>query len=647
MDDLVTGLVAAFLAVVVLGIALGLRRGALARMSRILRPAMLSLLLLPCLHMLVQVLPIPGSYLSNPVWTSTAVALNLPIHGSVTIDVGATLVSFVGYSAVIAMTIAAATVASERRLAEGTLYSLTTIAGITACLQIASQWGYLGAGGNHGFPGSTPIAVLGLVLACAAAIHGWDQWPRKRSRRELRRRPVVGLAIAATVLVLSTTTILFQSDIVIIFAAVFGVGAPLCIFLIRKWFFGAWEKAGVAAVAVMIFAGFLAFSPVYRTADQADPALSRRQMATERLLADAQVLGFGAGTENDLLPVYRDFDQDPSESETAAVKVIVEMGRVFLWMFLLALIGGSAILVRAALARGRDYIYAAAGAGVLGAIAVMTFANVDLLRLTSSLFAAAAIGLAVAQRNSPSEGGSSRNEQYGDPLAARWFRADPMGLNNSVARAALIVLGLSLAAEALWVLLPEQDRLLTIVPNFGQSGSPDQMTQHARLKHNASLAIVRGDLWAKSALAGSSLLQNATAAATATQDDVRDDLILSLRYAPYRSEIWLTLATLSERYKWRQRPEVITQIKMAYYTGPSEKKLIPARLKVALRLIGPGEDIELGDMIRRDIQLILGRWPALKPDIVDAYKQASPDGRTLAERLIAEVDPTFLASLRQ
>jgi hypothetical protein len=85
---------------------------------------------------------------------------------------------------------------------------------------------------------------------------------------------------------------------------------------------------------------------------------------------------------------------------------------------------------------------------------------------------------------------------------------------------------------------------------------------------------------------------------------------------------------------------------MAYYTGPNETNLMPARIKVALSLSGAVADSELQDMIRRDVRLIFGRFPALKPAVAEAYKSAAPDGRSFAEKLIAEVDPQYLNTVR-
>src|SRR5262249_6887210 len=102
---------------------------------------------------------------------------------------------------------------------------------------------------------------------------------------------------------------------------------------------------------------------------------------------------------------------------------------------------------------------------------------------------------------------------------------------------------------------------------------------------------------------------------------------------------------LAHRYRWtRFDPKAL--LKMAYYTDPNETNLIPSRIMVALRLNEAATDTELQDMIRRDVTLILHRFPALRPALAEAYKSGPPAGRTLAERAIAETDPSYLKALR-
>jgi hypothetical protein len=203
---------------------------------------------------------------------------------------------------------------------------------------------------------------------------------------------------------------------------------------------------------------------------------------------------------------------------------------------------------------------------------------------------------------------------------------------------------LILRVEASWLLLAERHLSKVVASPFVDIHSTVSINQRNGLEEAATIAGVRGDLWAESAFAGAALLLKRPADHL-SQEGTLGDLTRALRYAPYRSDVWLTFALLAEKYAWPQAdPRAL--LKMAYYTGPNETNLIPLRLKAALRLIGRTPDPELQDMIRGDVSLIFRRLPALRPVLADAYKTASAEGRSLAERLIAELNPDYLKTIR-
>jgi hypothetical protein len=51
-------------------------------------------------------------------------------------------------------------------------------------------------------------------------------------------------------------------------------------------------------------------------------------------------------------------------------------------------------------------------------------------------------------------------------------------------------------------------------------------------------------------------------------------------------------------------------------------------------------------MVKRDISLALTRQHALRPALAATYHSASVDGNIFAERLISEVDPGYLKTIR-
>ena len=160
--------------------------------------------------------------------------------------------------------------------------------------------------------------------------------------------------------------------------------------------------------------------------------------------------------------------------------------------------------------------------------------------------------------------------------------------------------------------------------------------------------MVRGDLWAESAFTHSNLLwtQQTTApdAGSATVEEARVQLERAARYSPHRGDVWLLFAAMADRYNWQgYKPSAL--LRMSYYTAPNEQALFLLRIKVALQADGPA-DPDLADMIRRDIRLLITKNPALKPALLAVYKAASSPNKQFVERVVAEVDPAYLANMR-
>src|SRR5262245_31239990 len=52
--------------------------------------------LVPCIWMLIQIVPVPGRF-AHPAWMSASVALGKPLAGAITLDIGETLLGFARY----------------------------------------------------------------------------------------------------------------------------------------------------------------------------------------------------------------------------------------------------------------------------------------------------------------------------------------------------------------------------------------------------------------------------------------------------------------------------------------------------------------------------------------------------------------------
>jgi hypothetical protein len=216
-------------------------------------------------------------------------------------------------------------------------------------------------------------------------------------------------------------------------------------------------------------------------------------------------------------------------------------------------------------------------------------------------------------------------------------------------RVALALFGVFLSAQAAWILLAERQRLNHIrLPVDGKTATI-AFAEQDKIKQAASLAVVRGDLWAESAFTHGSQLWIDRAMELDAGDqlnaEARTALTRAVRYSPHRGDVWLMFAALADQYKWSEyQPSLL--LKMSYYTAPNELALFPLRLNVSLRAKGVIDDAELQDMVSRDISVILTRAPALKPALVAAYRSALPQGKVLAERVISDIDPGYLGVVR-
>lgn len=635
-----TGLVCAVAAVALATMAVASSAGAVRRLGTSLRPALLITVLAPLVWMLLQVAPLPVDWFSDPVWASTSATLSRPIAGSISVDTGATLLSILRYCAVLATAIIAAALTLERPSAGRMLYLLTAVGALVAGVQIARELGYFWFWHSAGRDiGAALIAAIGIIASTSVLIRLRQQLSRKRKRAGFpSRATIAAFAATGTALALCTLSILIPEDMTVLFAAVFGAGVPVSIFAIRRWSLGVWGKLGVIATASMVLVGFLAIIPFETDADPA-LALSPYSSATaELMLSDVPLLGRGAGSVQDILPAYRDLnDRFPRRSITAAALITVEMGRAFLWMFVLALTAGAALLIRASLSRSRDHVYAATGAGILVATLLVTFVNSNLLELPASLVATAALGLAWAQSRSDSNNGNSPLEVSGRALPT----SEGGRLHGAAVRFACLLFSLVLMAGAFWILMPQFYSSGGL--RSGKARPVASIAEGENLDKAASLALVRGDLWAKSALASAALLES-NPAPNSADDRVRERLVKALTYAPYQPDVWLRLARLADQFKWSGY-DVPALLKMVYYTGSNEVDLVAARTKLALRL-APTSDPELQDFVKRDVNLILRRWPDLRPALAEAYRSANPEGRALADGAIARTDPAFLKAVR-
>lgn len=210
-----------------------------------------------------------------------------------------------------------------------------------------------------------------------------------------------------------------------------------------------------------------------------------------------------------------------------------------------------------------------------------------------------------------------------------------------------LLFAILLGAQCVWMLLPELLRPRIYQLPIDATVATDK--QHAAADWAASIAAVRGEMWAESAFTYAALIANPSGPAASSRDltsalaSARTSLGHALEDAPTQSSAWLLLAGLALRYPSAQYAlDAAEVLKMSYYTGPSEQNLIPLRFGMAVQA-NKFNDVEMSQFISRDLRLLLQQKQVAV--IVNAYNTASPDGKHFIEQTVGDIDPAALTML--
>lgn len=604
-------------------------------LAKLLRPGLVVLLAAPALWMALQVVPMPMGKLGNPIWAAASAALNEPLGEMITVDTTATMFALAQYCAVLAAALITAIISLDRYRAAHVLHILLSIATIATAM-----WFDKDAAGVTRPEGST-VAVLGVLLSCATAMRAVDQLLRHRRPGTIARAPLPALSAAIIAMIVCMAALLIPANSAAVVAALLGSGILLSVFAIRRWFLGLWGTAGVLATTAIVSIAIATVIPFRTNTDLTIALSTSSQAATERMLQDIGPAGSGAGASTVLLPIYQDVEVGASrEWPTAAAAIVIDMGWAFLCGLVVLAILSACILIRRSLSRTYDYVFPALGAGAAIAVPILAFSDHGILGLGASLLVAALFGLAFGQ-SVPGAGHDvislESKEAFGRmaiqaPASRRTFESAFVAVWP---RVTLMVVGIALIMQAVWMVLPElylggRSSLLSVVP-----------TAAAR---PGSVAAAREDLWIRGG-SGSSW-----GSAPVVDEQRTASLVTSsafpraLRSSPLRGDIWLMLAA---RSKHNSPPSsTAAMLKMSYYTAPNELDLLPLRVSVALATDVVVREPEFRELVKRDISLLVRYRPALRPALVTAYRSASADGKIYLEGLISELDPAYLDQVR-
>ena len=211
----------------------------------------------------------------------------------------------------------------------------------------------------------------------------------------------------------------------------------------------------------------------------------------------------------------------------------------------------------------------------------------------------------------------------------------------------MLLLASALAGFSLWIVLAELARSGIRQLPTNSDAAAIAAAARARAARAAAFGDIRGDLWAEAAFTYATLLspgpaQDADPSEVAAQ--ARMVIERALACGPHEPSVWLLAASLASRFNWPNANPAFT-LKMSYYTGPNELRLIPLRLLTATHS-NALTDRDLQQVVQRDVRMILTRWPELRPALAAVYEDAEPDAKRFLEGAVTDTDPTFLQSMR-
>ena len=362
-------------------------------------------ILVPAVWMFIQILPLGPIGLSNTIWETAQQALGRPIIGSISIDTGATLISLFRYLSMASLLFVASAIAIDRERAAWLLFALLGATVVITLMVMAADVGVFTFKDRTTSDYALATAAVGAIVSATAATRAFERLEiRGWAVNSSSAAPVAGCLAA---LLLCLMIIILDGDAIRMFGVAYGLAALGAVVVIRHFGLGLWGRSAMTAAALTL-GSLIAYAVLAKHGDDltliaASHASTSLIATTRRILADLNWTGIGAGTFADLLPIYGDADGlIDVTAPTAAAAVTIELGRPMFWAIAIAVIFGIFAFLHAALRRGRDSFYPAAGAGCLVTMFILSFGDVGLFGTTPSILASAVLGLAFAQTRSRS-----------------------------------------------------------------------------------------------------------------------------------------------------------------------------------------------------------------------------------------------------
>ncbi|MCP3472163.1 hypothetical protein NLM33_17760 [Bradyrhizobium sp. CCGUVB1N3] len=367
-------------------------------------------MLLPVVWMMLQIMPQPFSSLTNPIWSTAAIALNDPtLWGRISLDPGSTMRGLFHYLAMLSLLTGTIIVTRDRHRAETTLLVLSIV---TAFISLELLLGRLAE-----FAGIIPnpvealitVAALAVLAGGAVIIMAIERHLSRRDQDESSLTPLLSrlaIGLTGTVLGIAAASSLAPRNLLV--AIALGCATLLFIAVVRRIGLRTWPSLTL----FLIFAGLATILLIPHLQNSRSAGIAGFAAAdgdslslAERALSDTPWLGNGVGSFAFLSQVYRDFGAAPTPAPpSTAISVAVEWGFSGLVALAALALLVSAALFMGAVRRGRDSFYASAAAAGILALLCGAFCDSGLLLPATQIAAAVMVGLGLAQSEGRTKG---------------------------------------------------------------------------------------------------------------------------------------------------------------------------------------------------------------------------------------------------
>lgn len=399
-QDIVTLLIA-----VTLLLAVVAAHSEMADAARLLKSLWLPALF-PLFWMILQLAPMPVPGLSNPIWSSAAIALNDPhLSGHISLDPGSTLRGLLLYLTMASLTLATTFVAHDRIRAEAMLFVVATVLAFMAFELLLGQLPFFSglisasnAGAEQTLLGATITGTLANA-ACLILIIG------RRFRRNRRRNLPTGLFYLQVVfllfcLAICIAAVIFRGAAGTAMAVAFGGAIFVMVALIRQFSRQFWT----VGITVIIFAALAATMVVLRFQDAQISLLTFSTASPDRIataqtaLAGTGWLGSGVGTYSILARIYGSYaNAQAFGAPSTASSLVVEWGKAGFTGILAITAGLFLFQLRSAVRRGRDAIFATTAAAAVLTTLCEAFCDASLTAMPVQVIVAIIVGLGLSQ----------------------------------------------------------------------------------------------------------------------------------------------------------------------------------------------------------------------------------------------------------